>query len=455
MEVEFCGGLKEEVDSLNKLSDKPPPAPKTDRPTATSTLERHGAPFVQNGGDKSVSQSEADDAPLILKGETEGPSCENEAASDTLEEMESKYAAYVRNDTYGPMGKGDIPISEKALLVLGLLIMVPIKVVLILAILITYYLICRICTLFRSPYQYQGEEKEVDNSAYPLRKENEENNSHTKEFQMWDKSQENYAHMTGLRRSIIVHSGRFLSRAVLFVLGFYCIKVTHRERTGVIENSKDETLQDRILQSGAIISNHVSYLDILYHMSASFPSFVAKRSVGKLPLVGLISKCLGCVYVQREDKASGFKGVSGTVSERLQAVSRDKDAPLMMLFPEGTTTNGNYLLPFKTGAFLSQTPVQPVILRYPYTRFSPAWDSISGVRHVVFLFCQFINHLEVVWLPIYFPSEKEKLDPKLYASNVRKWMADEGSLTLADIGLPEKRIYHTFLNDLLADEPSA
>lgn len=46
---------------------------------------------------------------------------------------------------------------------------------------------------------------------------------------------------------------------------------------------------------------------------------------------------------------------------------------------EGTTTNGDYLLPFKTGAFLPKAPVLPVILRYPYQRFSPAWDTISGV----------------------------------------------------------------------------
>ncbi|MCI38366.1 lysophospholipid acyltransferase LPEAT1-like, partial [Trifolium medium] len=36
-----------------------------------------------------------------------------------------------------------------------------------------------------------------------------------------------------------------------------------------------------------------------------------KRSVAKLPLIGLISKCLGCIYVQRESKSSDFKGVSG------------------------------------------------------------------------------------------------------------------------------------------------
>jgi lysophosphatidylcholine acyltransferase / lyso-PAF acetyltransferase len=48
-------------------------------------------------------------------------------------------------------------------------------------------------------------------------------------------------------------------------------------------------------------------------------------------------------------------------------------------FAEGTTTNGDFLLPFKTGGFLAKAPVLPVILKYPYQRFSPAWDSISGV----------------------------------------------------------------------------
>lgn len=52
---------------------------------------------------------------------------------------------------------------------------------------------------------------------------------------------------------------------------------------------------------------------------------------------------------------------------------------LQFTIAEGTTTNGDYLLPFKTGAFLAKAPVQPVILRYPYKRFNAAWDSMSGV----------------------------------------------------------------------------
>ncbi|KAF5943262.1 hypothetical protein HYC85_020904 [Camellia sinensis] len=212
-------------------------------------------------------------------------------------------------------------------------------------------------------------------------------------------------------------------------------------------------LSEEPKRPGAIISNHISYLDILYHMSSFFPSFVAKRSVAKLPLVGLISKCLGCVFVQRESKSSDFKGVSAVVNERVREAHQNKFAPMMMLFPgfyfdavKGTTTNGDFLLPFKTGAFLSKAPVRPVILRYPYQRFSPAWDSISGVRHIMLLLCQFVNYLEVTRLPVYSPSQQEKDDPKLYAENVRRLMAREGNLTMSDIGLAEKRIYHAALN---------
>uniref|UniRef100_A0A7C9AV60 Phospholipid/glycerol acyltransferase domain-containing protein n=1 Tax=Opuntia streptacantha TaxID=393608 RepID=A0A7C9AV60_OPUST len=351
-----------------------------------------------------------------------------------LEEMEKKFAAFVRHDVYGPMGCGDLPMAEKLLLAMAMLTLVPLRLALGMSILVIYYLICRVCTLFSAPNR-SSEEGEGEGEGE-------------------QEQQEDYAHMGGWRREIIVRSGRFLSRVLLFTLGFYwipetyCIHDLHNQDKSPQENSSGDQLEEPE-RPGAIVSNHVSYLDILYHMSASFPSFVAKRSVGKLPLVGLISKCLGCVYVQREAKSSDFKGVSGVVTERIKEAHEDRNAPLMLLFPEGTTTNGDFLLPFKTGAFIAGAPVLPVILNYPYQRFSPAWDSISGVRHVILLLCQFVNYMEVTRLPIYYPSKEERDDPKLYASNVRKLMAKEGNLILSDIGLPEKRIYHAALNGFL------
>ncbi|ESQ27139.1 hypothetical protein EUTSA_v10018678mg [Eutrema salsugineum] len=352
-----------------------------------------------------------------------------------IEELDKKFAPYARTDWYGTMGLGPFPVTEKIKLAVAMVTLVPVRFLLAMTILLLYYLICRVFTLFSAPYRGAEEEEEEGGVVF----------------------QEDYAHMGGWRRTVIVRCGRFLSRVLLFVFGFYWIHETRPDEdsassktTSAEIDQKGETLEKEPERPGAIISNHVSYLDILYHMSASFPSFVAKRSVGRLPLVGLISKCLGCVYVQREAKSPDFKGVSGTVNERVREAHRNKSAPTIMLFPEGTTTNGDYLLTFKTGAFLAGTPVLPVILKYPYERFSVAWDTISGARHIVFLLCQFVNHLEVIRLPVYYPSQEEKDDPKLYASNVRRLMATEGNLILSDLGLGDKRIYHATLNGNLS-----
>ncbi|KAJ8762330.1 hypothetical protein K2173_007487 [Erythroxylum novogranatense] len=358
--------------------------------------------------------SSKDDRPLL-----KSDSSNRSSPAVNVEELEKKYAAFVRYDIYGPMGCGELPLIEKVLLGMALVTLVPVRVVVATSVLVLYYVICRICTLFSAPNREE-------------------------------EGQEDFAHMGGWRRAVMVVCGRILSRLVLFVFGFYWISESYidlelqQHKSSSQNEGKDQSVEPE--RPGAIVSNHVSYLDILYHMSSSFPSFVAKRSVGKLPLVGLISKCLGCVFVQRESKSSDFKGVSGVVTERVKEAHQNRSAPKIMLFPEGTTTNGDYILPFKTGAFLAGVPVVPVILKYPYQRFSLAWDSITGVRHVILLLCQFINHMEVVRLPVYYPSQEEKDDPKLYANNVRKLMAQEGNLIMSDIGLAEKRIYLAALN---------
>ncbi|KAK4859744.1 hypothetical protein QYF36_010964 [Acer negundo] len=111
-------------------------------------------------------------------------------STESILELEKKYTTYV---VYGVMGRGELPLKEKLLLalalalVLALVTLVPIRVVLAMYILILYYLICRICTLFSAPNQ--------------------------------DDKQEDYTHLGCWRRTVIVQSGRFLSRSTLFVFG--------------------------------------------------------------------------------------------------------------------------------------------------------------------------------------------------------------------------------------------
>jgi lysophosphatidylcholine acyltransferase/lyso-PAF acetyltransferase len=101
---------------------------------------------------------------------------------------------------------------------------------------------------------------------------------------------------------------------------------------------------------------------------------------------------MACIFVQRE---TGAGGAGAAVAARLAARAADPSAvPPLLLFPEGTTTNGAFLLPFKTGAFLTGHPVQPVLLRYRWRRFSPAWETVSAPRHFLLAFSQCHQSLE-------------------------------------------------------------
>lgn len=134
--------------------------------------------------------STSDERPFLKSDST------TSVSSESLQELEKKFAAFVRRDVYGTMGHGHLPVKEKLLLALALLVLAPTRVVLAIAILLVYYLICRICTLFSVPNGENG--------------------------------QEDYAHLGGWRRAVIVQSGRALSRLLLFVLGFYWISETYR-----------------------------------------------------------------------------------------------------------------------------------------------------------------------------------------------------------------------------------
>ena len=163
-------------------------------------------------------------------------------ASDT-DELEKKFGAFVRRDVYGTMGRGELPTKEKVLLGVALVTLVPARMVAAMAILVLYYFICRVCTLCSVPNR--------------------------------EEEQEDFAHMVRWRRIVIVQCGKALSRLMLFILGFYWITQSYRIE---IPTSNEENIcqPGETRRPGVIISNHVSYLDILYHMSSSFPSFLLR-----------------------------------------------------------------------------------------------------------------------------------------------------------------------------------
>jgi len=195
----------------------------------------------------------------------------------------------------------------------------------------------------------------------------------------------------------------------------------------------------------------MGWADILIQMSRYFPAFVARDGTQNLPMIGLISRRMQCIYVDRERKNGPSEGVSAQVKERMIQTQQQPELELrpMLLFPEGTTSNGQMLLPFKTGAFLAGVPVLPVIIKYqgarPGSRVSPCWESITAPQHLLLVMCEPGHSVVCYELPLYKPSPEEAKDPRLLADNVREYMLKHSKLLPSNSTLEDKRDYQAQL----------
>ena len=93
-----------------------------------------------------------------------------------------------------------------------------------------------------------------------------------------------------------------------------------------------------------LISNHTSWLDITVLSSILPVSFVAKKEVASWPFFGWLAKLQRTVFVDRQRRLSS-KNATNEISIRLLAGDR------VVLFAEGTSNDGNLILPFKTALF--------------------------------------------------------------------------------------------------------
>lgn len=115
-----------------------------------------------------------------------------------------------------------------------------------------------------------------------------------------------------------------------------------------------------------IVQNHVVNPDIWLTLSSKWmPSFVAKSDTKK-SIVAKQAEALQCLFIDRpkgKDAKLETNGALEAIKERQHAIQDGRYKPLI-IFPEGTTTNGNFLIRFKRGAFVSLLPVQPLVNRY-------------------------------------------------------------------------------------------
>lgn len=165
---------------------------------------------------------------------------------------------------------------------------------------------------------------------------------------------------------------RFFHRIAAYLLGFR-VKL------------RGEMVKDRPL---LLVSNHVSWSDIVVLSSVANVCFIAKSEVRKWPVFGTFAVLQRTVFVEREKKGR-------TAQQASDIALRLAGGDAMVLFPEGTTSDGNRVLPFKTSLFgaahaairetgAESVIVQPVSIAYigvhgmPMGRFHRAIASWPG-----------------------------------------------------------------------------
>lgn len=110
-----------------------------------------------------------------------------------------------------------------------------------------------------------------------------------------------------------------------------------------------------------IVANHISYLDPLVLASLAPCIPIAKSELRDWPVLGDTARRSNVLFVRRECALSGAR----VLREAHRALDRGVS---VLVFPEGTTTHGRRVLPFKRGAFglaqLASVPIVPVALQY-------------------------------------------------------------------------------------------
>jgi 1-acyl-sn-glycerol-3-phosphate acyltransferase len=129
------------------------------------------------------------------------------------------------------------------------------------------------------------------------------------------------------------------------------------------------------------VSNHLSWIDILALGGTSGTAFVAKAEIAASPIVGWLAGLNRTVYVKRENRL----GVAEQINELRDALAENW---AITVFPEGTTTDGKSLLPFKTPMLRVLEPpppgvmVQPVMLFYGEIGEELRWVGVeSGLNN--------------------------------------------------------------------------
>lgn len=175
----------------------------------------------------------------------------------------------------------------------------------------------------------------------------------------------------GVRRPVTPFITQFVCRNAFRILGMGYV-----------------TRGNLMTQPGAVVANHVSWLDIFALNARKRVYFVSKSEVAGWPAIGWLARATGTVFIERNRARA--REQTEVFQERLMAGHK------LLFFPEGTSTDGLRLLPFKSTLFAAffngdlreNVWVQPVSVIYHAPagqpgRFYGWWGDMEFGEHLL------------------------------------------------------------------------
>jgi lyso-ornithine lipid O-acyltransferase len=173
-------------------------------------------------------------------------------------------------------------------------------------------------------------------------------------------------------------------------------------RTGArIAGARVRLIGTPVRRNVVYVSNHINWLDILAIAGRTGSAFVAKAEIKTAPIVGWLADLNHTVYVDREDRS----GVAEQINRLREAIV---DTWSITIFPEGTTNDGQSLLPFKSSLLKILEPppegvvVQPLMLDYAAVGPEIGWLGVESGKN---------NALRVLSRAGSFPVDMHFLEP--------------------------------------------
>ena len=172
------------------------------------------------------------------------------------------------------------------------------------------------------------------------------------------------------------------------------------------------------------VANHSNMIDgVAVLIAAGTSSYVAREGSDEIPIAGFFFRMFDTIVVNRKSDESRAE-----CKAKIRNWENDESNPPLLIFPEGTTSYHDHILPFKMGAFTSTQRVQPIILNHHVTRYNTSFgDSKTGPPifwHLWILLCQFENRCDVEIMPSVVRKENENESDMDFADRTRQVFID-------------------------------